>query len=179
MKEVVLTISEDLHKYLTFLEKTRFIKSKEEALNTALEFYKKLAMHDWLPYIYRMGGTRVILMEGIMLSDLFHGLSNVEIFNAGKSSAFKRKLTNPLFRDVNFSHPSNWSIALSELEVMGWGKFSSLRDGIKVESSVFPVPYLQGYFEGMFGSSFERRRAKAPDVHMFVAKTKRKKWESP
>ena len=175
MKELVLTISEDLYKYLTFLEKTRFVKSKEEALNTALEFYKKLAMHDWLPYVYRMGGTRVILMEGTMLSDLFHGLSNVEIFHAGKASAFKRKLTNPLFRDVDFSDPGNWSIALSELEVMGWGRFSRFRNEIKVESTLFPAPYLQGYFEGMFGSSFERHPSKVPNIHIFVTKVKRKK----
>jgi hypothetical protein len=173
LKEIVITISDNLHKYLTFLEKARFIKSKEEALSTALEFYKRLAMHDWLPYTYRMGGGRVLLMDIAMLSDLFHGLSNLEIFNAGKASAFKRKLTNPFFRDTDFSEPENWSVVLSELEIMGWGKFSKFRNEIKVESCPFPAPYLQGYFEGMFGVPFERHPSKIPNISIFVAKKKK------
>ena len=173
MKEVLVTISDSLYKYLTFLEKTHFIKSKEEALGTALEFYKKLAIHDWLPYVYRMGGGRVLLMDATMLSDLFHGLSNLEIFNAGKASAFKRKLTNPFFRDADFLDPENWPIVLSELEIMGWGKFSKFKNEIKVESCLFPVPYLQGYFEGMFGVPFERHPSKIPNVNIFMPKKKK------
>jgi len=172
LKEIILTIPDSLYKYLTFLERSRFITSKKEALNTALEFYKKLAMHDWLPYAYRMGGGRVLLMDTGMLSDLFHGLSNIEIFNAGKASAFKRKLTNPFFQDVDFSNPESWPIVLTELEVMGWGKFSKFRNEIKVESCPLPVPYLQGYFEGLFGFPFERHPSRVPNINIFVAKKK-------
>ncbi|MGQ9641659.1 MAG: hypothetical protein ACUVUF_06000 [Candidatus Bathycorpusculaceae bacterium] len=173
MKELMLTVPDGLYKYLTFLEKTHFIKSKEEALTTALEFYKKLAMHDWLPNIYRMGGGRVVLMDTAMISDLFHGLSNLEIFNAGKASALKRKLTNPYFRDVDFSNQENWSLVLSELEIMGWGKFSRVRNEIKAESCPLPALYLQGYFEGMFGLEFERHPSKIPNISVFMAKKKK------
>ncbi|NIQ04653.1 MAG: hypothetical protein GWO20_02655, partial [Candidatus Korarchaeota archaeon] len=93
MKEVTIKISDDLYNYLTFLEKSHFIKSKEEAISTSLEFYKRLSMHDWLPYIYRMGGGRVIILDTTMLSALFHELSNQEIFNAAKACTLKRKLT--------------------------------------------------------------------------------------
>ena len=58
MREVTITISDDLYRYLTFLERQHFIKSKEQALSTALEFYRVFAMHDWLPYVYRMGGGK-------------------------------------------------------------------------------------------------------------------------
>ena len=173
MKEVVITISDSLDRYLTFLEKSRFIKSKEEALSAALEFYKRLAMHDWLPYAYRMGGGRVILMDISMLADLFHGLSNREIFNAAKASALKRKLINPFFRDVDFTDPQNWPVVLRELEIMGWGKFSKFRNEIKVEFCSLPIPYLQGYFEGMFGFQFERHPSKIPNMNIFMAKKKR------
>ena len=172
MKEIVLTISDDLYNYLTFLEKSRFIKSKEEALITALEFYRRLAMHDWLPYAYRMGGGRVILMDTTMVSDLFHGLSNQKIFNAAKATAFKRKLTNPFFKDVDFSNPQNWSIVLRELEIMGWGKFSRIKNEIKVESCPLPTPYLKGYFEGMFGFKFEKHPSKIQGVNVFIATEK-------
>lgn len=173
MKEVVIPISDSLYRYLTFLEKSHFIKSKEEALSTALEFYKRLAMHDWLPYTYRMGGGRVLLMDTWMLADLLHGLSNREIFNAAKSSALKRKLTNPFFRDVDFTNPQNWSIVLKDLEIMGWGKFSKFRNEIKVESCPLPLPYLQGYFEGMFGFQFERHPSKIPNMNVFIAEKKK------
>lgn len=172
MKEIVLTISEDLYNYLTFLEKSRFIKSKEEALATALEFYRRLAMHDWLPYTYRMGGGRVVLMDTTMVSDLFHGLSNQKIINAAKATAFKRKLINPFFKDVDLSNPQNWSLVLRELEIMGWGKFSRVKNEIKVESCPLPAPYLQGYFEGMFGFKFERHPSKIRDVSVFIATKK-------
>lgn len=173
LKEVVIKISDDLYNYLTFLEKSRFIKSKEEALSTAMEFYKRLAVHDWLPYVYRMGGGRVLLMEISMLADLFHGLSNREIFNAAKASALKRKLTNPFFRDVDFTDPQNWPVVLRDLEIMGWGKISKFRSEIKVEFCPLPIPYLQGYFEGMFGVPFERHPSKIPNTNVFIAKKER------
>lgn len=174
MKELTIKISDDLYNYLTFLERARFIKSKEEALVTALEFYKKLAMHDWLPFIYRMGGSRVVLMDTIMLSDLFHELSNREIFNAAKMSALKRKITNPFLKGANLLNPDNWLVALRELEMMGWGKFSKFQQEIKVEFCPLPTPYLQGYFEGMFGFSFERHPSKIPNLNIFIAKRKKK-----
>jgi len=172
---MLVTISDDLYNYLSFLEKARFIKSKEEALSTALEYYKRLAIHDWLPYAYRMGGGRVLLMDNSMLADLFHGLSNRAIFNAAKATALKRKLTNPFFRDADFTSPQNWPIVLRELEIMGWGKFSVVRKEIKVEFCPFSIPYLQGYFEGMFGFEFERHPSRIPNVNVFIAKEKKRK----
>ena len=168
MKEVTFTISDDLYYYLSFLEKSRFVKNRNEALSTALEFYKMLAMHDWLPYTYRMGGGRVVLMDTIMVLDFFHLLTNQEILNAAQTSALKRKVTNPFFRDVDFSSAQNWSLVLREMEIMGWGKFSRVRNKIRVESAVLPAIYLQGYFEGMFGLRFSFSISKTPNVMVFV-----------
>jgi hypothetical protein len=173
LKEVAINISDDLYNYLTFLEKSRLIKSKEEALSTALAFYKRLAMHDWLPYVYRMGGGRVLIMDTTMLSGLFHALSNREIFDAAKASTAIKKLTNPFFQGVNLSKPENWSVVLRELEIMGWGDFSKVKDEIKVEFCPLPAPYLQGYFEGMFGSSFERHPSKIQNMNIFIPKKKK------
>ncbi len=172
MKEVTIKISDDLYNYLTFLEKSRFIKSKEEALSTALEFYKQLSMHDWLPYVYRMGGGRVLVLDTTMLSALFHELSNQQIFNSAKACTLKRKLTNPFFKGVDFSKSENWPVVLRELEIMGWGAFSRVKREIKVGSCPIPAPYLRGYFEGMFGFSFKRHPSRIPDMNVFIAKEK-------
>ena len=173
MKEVTLTIADDLHRYLSFLEKSRFIKSKEEAINTALEFFKMLAMHDWFPFTYRMGGGRVMLMDTTMILDFFHLLTNEEILNAARTTALKRKVTNPFFRDVDFSNPENWLMVLREMEIMGWGKFTRTRNRIQVESCVLPAHYLKGYFEGMFGRQFIFRPSQAPNLMIFVGRKRR------
>lgn len=172
MTQVTFTISDDLYRYLSFLEKSRFVKNKDEALNTALEYYKTLAMHDWFPFVYRMGGGRVVLMDTTMILDFFHLLNNQEILNAAKTSAMKRKVTNPFFRDVDFSRPENWSIVLREMEIMGWGKFSQLRSNIRVESCILPAIYLQGYLEGMFSWSFTYQRDETSTAMLFVGSSK-------
>lgn len=173
MKEMTFTISDGLYRYLSFLEKSRFIKSRGEALSTALEFYKMLAMHDWLPFTYRMGGGRVMLMDTTMVLDFFHMLTNQEILSAARTTALKRKVTNLFFRDVDFSCPENWPIVLREMEIMGWGKFTRFRNKIQVESGVLPALYLKGYFEGMFGRQFSFHPSKTSNVMVFVSKKKK------
>lgn len=173
LKEITFLISDGLYRYLSFLEKSRFIRSKEEAVSTALEFYRILAMHDWLPFTYRMGGGRVMLWDTTMILDFFHVLTNQEILNAARTSALKRKVTNPYFKDVDFSRPENWSLVLKEMEIMGWGKFARFGNKIRAESCVLPALYLQGYFEGMFGQGFSYQGSKTPNAMIFVGEKKK------
>jgi hypothetical protein len=173
LKKITVNISDDLYKYISFLEKTHFARSKEEAVSTALEFYRRLSLHDWLPYTYRMGGGRVLIMDSTMLADLFHALTNRQIYNAARATAFKRKIVNPFFKDVDFSRPRNWSLVLKELEIMGWGKFRRFRNEIRVEFSVIPIPYLLGYFETMFGFEFKLHPSKIPNITVFIADKKK------
>jgi len=173
LKEVTFPVSNGLYRYLSFLEKARFIRSKEEAISTALEFYRILAMHDWLPFTYRMGGGRVMLMDTTMILDFFHMLTNQEILNAARTTALKRKVTNPYFKDVDFSRPENWSLVLKEMEIMGWGKFTRFGNKIQAESCILPALYLQGYFGGMFGQRFSYRASKTPNAMIFVGEKKR------
>jgi hypothetical protein len=173
MRQITVNISEDLYRNITFLEKSQFVKSKGEAVATALEFYRRLAMHDWLPYMYRMGGGRVVLMDTVMLSDLFHLMTNQAIYNAARASALKRKLTNPYFKDVDFAQTENWPLVLRELEIMGWGKFTKFRNEIRVEFCTFPEPYLLGYFESMFKVEFERHPSRIPEMTVFIAKKRK------
>jgi hypothetical protein len=117
-----------------------------------------------------MGGGRVLIMDSTMILDFFHLLNNREIFDAAKTSALKRKVTNPFFKGVDFSNPENWSLVLREMEIMGWGKFKLNRDTIEVESCILPRPYLKGYFEGMFGGSFESRHSKTTTITSYRKK---------
>ncbi len=166
--KVTIDISDDLFRYLTFLERERLITSKEQTLSTALEFYKEASMHDWLPFIYRMGGGRVLIMDIGSLIDLFHTLTNREIYEAAKLTALKRKVINPLFKGVELSNPDNWPLVLRELEIMGWGKFTKVRNEIKIELCEIPTPYLMGYFEVMFKTKFRLYPTKLPNVTILL-----------
>jgi hypothetical protein len=121
-----------------------------------------------------MGGGRVMLMDTTAILDFFHLLTNEEIFNVARTSALRRKVTNPFFKDVDFSLPENWSTILNEMEIMGWGKFTQIENGIRVESCIIPTIYLKGYFEGMFGNQFTSHPSeKIPDAVIFVLEKKK------
>jgi hypothetical protein len=177
MREFQVEIDEDLFNYLEFLERTLFIKNKNEALHRALLLYKKLSMHDWLPERYRIGENRVIIMDRGMLLDLFESLSEVEIYRAGSSTALKRKVLKQEFRDINLTQKGNWPLVLNELQNLGWGTFERVEDEIKVENSAVPSAYLRGYLETMFKVNLEEHHTKMNDLIIFrVTKSKQDAW---
>lgn len=173
MREFTAEIDEDLYNYLDFLERTRFIKNKNEAIHRALLLFKKLSMHDWLPDIYRIGEHRVIIMDRGMLLDLFESLSELEIYRAGGTTALKRKVLKPEFRDINLTRKGNWPLVLNELENLGWGKFERVEDEIKVEQAAVPSAYLRGYLETMFKVGLEEHHTNIDDLIIFRVTNKR------
>jgi hypothetical protein len=177
MKEIKVQVDDDLYNYLEFLERTRYIKSKEQALVNALLLFKKLSMHDWLPDIYRIGENRVIVMDRGMLLDLFESLTEYEIYRAGSMTAIKRKVLKPEFRDLNLTKKANWPLVLKELENLGWGKFERIEDEIMIEFSAVPPEYLRGYLETMFKVELEEHHTNIPDLIIFrVIKEKEDTW---
>lgn len=177
MREFKAEVDDDLFNYLDFLERTLFIKNKNEAIHRALIFFKKLSMHDWLPDIYRIGENRVIIMDRGMLLDLFESLSEGEIYRAGSNTALKRKVLKPEFRDINLTHRGNWPLVLNELQNLGWGKFERIEDEIKVENSAIPSAYLRGYLETMFKVNLEEHHTNIDDLVIFkVVSHKHDAW---
>ena len=164
MKEITVHVDDDTYNYLEFLERTRYIKNKEQALNKALLFFKKLSMHDWLPDIYRIGENRVIVMDRGMLLDLFESLTEYETYRAGSMTAIKRKVLKPEFRDLNLTKKANWPLVLKELENLGWGKFERVEDEIMIENSALPPEYLRGYLEMMFKVNLAEHKTSIQDL---------------
>jgi hypothetical protein len=169
MKNLDVGLDEDVYEYLDFLERTRFIKSKDEAIRKAMLLFKKLSMHDWLPDLYRIGSNRVIIMDRGMLLDIFELLSEPETYRAGQLTALKRKVLKPEFRDIDLTKRANWSIVLKELENLGWGVFSRVGKEIKVEQSAVPTEYLRGYLETMFKVELEEHHTKVEGLKVFIA----------
>ena len=177
MKSFTAHIDDDLFNYLEFLERTRYIKNKEEAIRKALLLFKKLSMHDWLPDLYRIGNSRIILMDRGMLLDVFELLTEPEIYRAGHLTAVKRKVLKPEFRDINLTKQGNWPLVLKELENLGWGKFEKISDEIKVENSAVPSQYLRGYLETLFKVELIEHHTKIEGLVVFkVGRDKVDTW---
>jgi hypothetical protein len=177
MREFNAEIDDDLFNYLDFLERTLYIKNKNEALHTALLLFKKLSMHDWLPDIYRIGENRVIIMDRGMLLDLFESLSEIEIYRVGSTTALKRKVLKPEFRDINLTNKRNWPLVLNELQNLGWGKFERIEDEIKIENLAIPSAYLRGYLETMFKVNLEEHYTNIDELVIYrVVSVKRDPW---
>ncbi len=176
-KTITIELEEDLYNYLEFLERVRFVRSKEEAIVKALHFFKRLSMHDWLPKIYRIGNSRIILFDRGMLLDIFEHLTESEIYNIGRLTALKRKVLKPEFRDIDLTKPDNWMIVLRELENFGWGVFSKVEKEIKVEYCAVPIPYLRGYLETMFQVELREHRTDIEGLVIFIVEgRKRDVW---
>jgi hypothetical protein len=177
MKSFTANIDDDLFNYLEFLERTRYIKNKEEAIKKALILFKKLSMHDWLPDIYRIGESRIVLMDRGMLLDVFELLTEPEIYRAGHLTAVKRKVLKPEFRDINLTKQANWPLVLKELENLGWGRFQKIEDEIKIEESAVPPQYLRGYLETLFKVELNEHQTKIEGLVIFkVGKEKIDTW---
>jgi len=169
VKTLNLEISDDLYNYLSFLEKMKFIHSKEEATAKALLFFRKLGIYNWLPYVYRVDEDRVILLERGMFLDIFETMSEDQIYNIGRISALKRKVMKPDLRDVDLTKTANWNIVLKELQNLGWGKFGRVKNEIKVEYCAVHTLYLQGYLETMFKVELKEHRTEIPGLTIFIA----------
>ncbi len=169
MKELSIDLDDDLYYYLELLERTLFIKSKEEAVKKSLTLFKDLGMHDWMPNLYRIGSSRVIIMERGMLLDIFELLTEHETYRAGTLTAMKRKVLKPEFRDINLTKPANWMIVLKELQNLGWGVFTKTDNEIKVENSAVPTNYLRGYLETMFKVEMVEHQTKVEGLVVLIA----------
>ena len=169
MKELSVDLDDDLYFYLELLERTLFIKSKEDAVKKSLTLFKDLGMHDWMPNLYRIGSSRVIIMERGMLLDIFELLTEHETYRAGTLTAMKRKVLKPEFRDINLTKPTNWMIVLKELENLGWGVFTKTDNEIKVENAAVPTNYLRGYLETMFKVEMVEHQTKVEGLVVLIA----------
>lgn len=153
--ELTIELDDDLRRYLSFLERIKHIKNKEEAVLAALRIYKKLNMHDWLPYVYRSGTERLLIVDHGTFNDILSTMSESRLYDVARATALKRKVLRSADPNMGLTSVDNWGIILSELENLGWGRFT--RDGseIVVEFLGVPLTFLRGYLESLFRVEFQ------------------------
>lgn len=173
-EEFTVHLDEDLRKYLAFLESSRMIKDREEAVLAALRIYKKLNMHEWLQYVYRLGDQRILIVSHRMLNDIFTSVSEAQLYEIARMSALKRRLIDPFDPELDLSEPSNWGVILNELENLGWAKFSSNGGEMIVEFLGVPIAFLTGYLETLFQAEFSVAPALDDGVYVLTLKGERR-----
>jgi hypothetical protein len=166
---LMVDVPDDDYRYLEFLKKRRQIACVEDALRTALFFYKKLNLHEWVPGCYSIGARRILLVPMIAMLDLMHTLSVDDIYLAGRMTAFKWRTLEPMLADVDFKKPENWDIVLNDLELMGWGNFTRVGVEIRIEGCPLPLSYVKGYLETMFKTRFRELKVKVKGLTVLVA----------
>lgn len=165
-KEITIPLDDDLDRYFKFLEKIKLVKQKEDAALAALRIYKKLNMHDWLPYVYRSGNERLIILGQGMLHDIFSSLSEPGLYDIARMTALKRKVINPVDPDLDLKEPNNWDVIFNELENMGWGKFTRDGEEIMIEFLGVPIAFLKGYVETLFQVVFKIHQMRSGEVYV-------------
>ncbi|UCH57859.1 MAG: hypothetical protein JSV18_02855 [Candidatus Bathyarchaeota archaeon] len=155
-----------MDRYLTFLEQIKVVRHREDAALAALNIYKKLNMHDWLPYVYRSGTERVLIMGQGMLHDIFTSMSELKLYDIARISALKRKILDPFDPDLDLSEVDNWDVILAELENMGWGKFTRDREEVMIEYLGVPIVFLRGYLETLFKVEFSVHQTRSGEVYV-------------
>ena len=177
MKELCIQFEDELYRYLDFLEKVKLIKSKEEAVTIAVSIFKKLNMQDWLPYVYRAGPERILLMGQGMVNDVFNTMTESQIYDAARITALKRRILNPFDPDLDLTEQRNWGVVLNELQNFGWGKFTLDEEEVMVEFLGVPIIFLKGYLETLFKVEFSTNRMKTADIYVLKKeKTKNEVW---
>jgi hypothetical protein len=164
--EFTVRLDDDLKRYLTFLENSRMIRDREEAVLAALRIFKKLNMHEWLQYVYRLGDQRILMVSHGMLNDIFTSVSEAQLYDIARMSALKRRIVDPFDPELDLGEPSNWGVVLNELENLGWGKFSRNGGEMMVEFLGVPIAYLTGYLETLFQVKYAITRTLDGDVYV-------------
>ena len=161
---LTIQLENDMKRYLDFLVSIRHIDSSEEATLAALRIFKKLSMHQWLPYIYRNSSDRLLIVGHSMFNDILSAVPESQVYNIARATAINRKVLYSYDPELDLKSVDNWGIILQELEDYGWGKFTRKDREIKVEYLGVPIPFLKGYLEGLFSTEFHVHQGKWGEI---------------
>jgi len=144
---------------------------------SALRIFKKLNMHDWMPYVYRLNDERVLMIGRGMLHDIFTSMSEAKLYDVARLTALKRRVINPIDPQLDLGEAANWGVILNGLENMGWGKFTQEDDEVMVEYLGVPIVFLKGYLETLFQVEFRIHQAMDGEVYILIReRTKHEVW---
>ena len=147
------------------------------ASSMLLTYFKELSIHEWIGNVYRVGGSRVFLLDRGTMMEMFHALTTEELYDLGFRSAYRRKRENQNLTEIDTTNRENWGVVAKDLEILGWGVFKLIGEEIRVELCSFPASFLIGYFNAMFGRDFVEHPTRIPDVMVLVPRPEKPREE--
>lgn len=172
MKAMPITtvdIPEHLLKFIDDLVHRKVARNRKEIIVRALEIYVKFQVHKWRRSLIFVNDIRKGLLSKGSLEGLTFGMSENELYEAGKRMGWTlRDSANQ--RRLDISLPKNHEAALGMLEDFGWGDFETEDNRITVTDCLFPAPLIQGYLETALAIRL-RRIESAEDILFFAKET--------
>lgn len=158
--DLTIKLDPTLRRYLDYLVRIRHIENSEEAALAALRIFKKLSMHQWLPYIYRNNTGRLLIIGQGVFNDILSAVPESKMYDVAKLAGMNRKVLYSYDPELDFDRVDNWGIILQEMEDYGWGKFTQEQNEILIEYLGVPLQFLHGFLEGIFGTEFNIKHGK-------------------
>lgn len=155
MPVTTFDIPEDLLSFIDSLVRSGKVRSRREIVVRALEIFVRLQAHEWDGPLISIYGIRKGLISKGSIGELVAGMSNADLYNAGKRMGKTLKdLAMNLRLDI--SRPENHMAALQMLEDFGWARFAMDHERITITGAFLPAPVIHGYLESALSVALSR-----------------------
>jgi len=145
----------ELLEFLDDMTKSGTVRNRKEAVLRAISAYKEYELWKWNPPTIMWRNFRRIIMTEKSLELLVEGMSEEELYEAGKRMG--QTLSDSLISNYNL--PANGTrtreIGFSILKQCGIGEFKIESGSVIVHQPLFPKSLLRGYLESSFGMSLD------------------------
>ena len=122
-------------------------RNRTEIIVRALENFVRFEMHRWRGNQMVVHGMRTGMMSESDLSGLIGGMSDRELYQAGKRIGAALKDSMLAEYEFDPSRSENHRMMLGFLEDSGWGRFVMDKGRIIVEAPFLPPEVLHGILE--------------------------------
>jgi len=165
MPVTTFDIPPDLLNFIDDLVRTGAARSRREIVVRALEIFVRLRAHRWDGPLIFINGVRGGLMSRGSVAELLSGLSDNELYAAGRRMGKTLKDLS-IQRGLDLSRPESHTVALQMLEDFGWGRFTIDEKRITVTAPFLPAAVTQGYLETALSMTLNRVST-SEDINVF------------
>jgi hypothetical protein len=155
MPVTTFDIPDDLLAFIDDLVSRGIVRNRREVVVRALEVYAKLQVQRWNGPLILVHGVRKGLISKGSIAELVAGMSDKELYNAGRRMG-KTLKDLALDKRLDISLPENHKAALQMLEDFGWGRIVLDDKRITITGAFLPASVIHGYLETAISVGLDR-----------------------
>jgi len=161
-------ISDELMNFIDSIIEQGFARNRREVILRALEVYARFEVHRWNGPFITINGIRNALISKASMSELTSGLSEQELYDAGKRMG-KTLKDLVIQQRWDISRTDNRRKAVQVIEEEGWGRFDIDQDRITITGAIVRAALLHGYLETALSLKLSRMDT-TDDIMVFEIK---------